>query len=64
MNIYMEDLKQLEKLNCIDSKYFRAIKSVKICVEVRGLPKGVKFEIDAICLLPRIEMNFNKELSN
>ena len=47
--IYLVDLKDFEKVNKVYSDFFKADTSpARACVEVAGLPKGGKVEIDCI----------------
>ena len=47
--IYLVDLKDFEKVNKIYSKFFnQGIAPARACVQVAGLPKNGKIEIDCI----------------
>ncbi len=50
--IYLVDLKDFEKVNRIYSETFsQGISPARACVEVAGLPKGGKVEIDCVAWL-------------
>ena len=46
--IYLEDMRDFDKVNTIYAHYFGAHKPVRSTVAVRSLPKNVKIEIDCI----------------
>ena len=46
--IYLEDMRDFDKVNAIYAHYFGSHKPVRSTVAVRSLPKNVKIEIDCI----------------
>ena len=48
--IFLEDMRDFEKVNAIYAHYFGTHKPVRSTVAVRSLPKDVKIEIDCIAL--------------
>ncbi|MEA1953504.1 MAG: RidA family protein [Campylobacterota bacterium] len=48
--IFLEDMRDFDKVNDIYSHYFGSHKPVRSTVAVRSLPKGVKIEIDCIAM--------------
>ncbi len=48
--IFLEDMRDFDKINQIYSHYFGTHKPVRSTVAVRSLPKNVKIEIDCIAL--------------
>ncbi len=48
--IFLEDMRDFEKVNAIYAHYFGVHKPVRSTVAVRSLPKNVKVEIDCIAL--------------
>ncbi|WP_456391736.1 RidA family protein [Nitratifractor sp.] len=48
--IYLEDMRDFEKVNAIYAHYFGLHKPARSTVAVRSLPKGVKIEIDCIAM--------------
>jgi len=46
--IYLEDMRDFDKVNAIYAHYFGLHKPARSTVAVRSLPKGVKIEIDCI----------------
>jgi len=48
--IFLEDMRDFDKVNEIYAHYFGAHKPVRSTVAVRSLPKNVKIEIDCIAL--------------
>ncbi len=48
--IYLEDMRDFDKVNAIYSHYFGTHKPVRSTVAVRSLPKDVKIEIDCIAI--------------
>ena len=50
VTIFLEDMKDFDKINEIYAHYFGSHKPVRSTVAVRSLPKGVKIEIDCIAI--------------
>lgn len=48
--IFLEDMRDFDKINAIYAHYFGTHKPVRSTVAVRSLPKNVKIEIDCIAL--------------
>jgi len=48
--IFLEDMRDFDKVNAIYAHYFGTHKPVRSTVAVRSLPKNVKIEIDCIAL--------------
>ena len=48
--IFLEDMRDFDKVNAIYAHYFGSHKPVRSTVAVRSLPKDVKIEIDCIAL--------------
>jgi len=48
--IFLEDMRDFDKVNAIYAHYFGIHKPVRSTVAVRSLPKNVKIEIDCIAL--------------
>ncbi len=48
--IFLEDMRDFDKVNDIYAHYFGSHKPVRSTVAVRSLPKNVKIEIDCIAL--------------
>jgi len=48
--IFLEDMRDFDKVNAIYAHYFGTHKPVRSTVAVRNLPKNVKIEIDCIAL--------------
>ncbi|OQX77843.1 MAG: deaminase [Epsilonproteobacteria bacterium 4484_65] len=48
--IYLEDMRDFDKINAIYAHYFGTHKPVRSTVAVRSLPKNVKIEIDCMAL--------------
>lgn len=48
--IFLEDMRDFDKVNAIYAHYFGSHKPVRSTVAVRSLPKNVKIEIDCIAL--------------
>lgn len=48
--IFLEDMRDFDKVNVIYAHYFGSHKPVRSTVAVRSLPKDVKIEIDCIAL--------------
>ena len=46
--VYLSDLNNFTRMNQVYEKYFSKTKPARACVQVAGLPKGAKIEIDAI----------------
>ncbi len=46
--IYLEDMRDFDKVNAIYAHYFGSHKPVRSTIAVRSLPKNVKIEIDCI----------------
>ena len=46
--VYLSDLNHFSRMNQVYEKYFSKTKPARACVQVAGLPKGAKIEIDAI----------------
>ncbi len=49
--VYLADLRDFPRMNEVYSRYFEEVPPARATVEVAGLPKGVRVEIDAIALL-------------
>lgn len=48
--VYMTDLSEFSKMNDVYAKYFTENPPARATLEVKGLPKGVKVEIEAIAV--------------
>jgi 2-iminobutanoate/2-iminopropanoate deaminase len=48
--IYLADLGDFEQVNRVYAEYFVQEPPARACVEVSGLPKGARVEIDAVAL--------------
>ena len=48
--IFLEDMRDFDKINAIYAHYFGTHKPVRSTVAVRSLPKNVKIEIDCMAL--------------
>ena len=48
--IFLEDMRDFDKVNAIYAHYFGTHKPVRSTVAVRSLPKNVKIEIDCIAM--------------
>jgi len=48
--IFLEDMRDFDKVNAIYAHYFGSHKPVRSTVAVRSLPKNVKIEIDCMAL--------------
>lgn len=48
--LFLTDMKDFEKVNEIYSEYFTEPYPARSCVEVKALPKGAKFEIEALVI--------------
>ncbi|PIP72763.1 MAG: reactive intermediate/imine deaminase [Nitrospinae bacterium CG22_combo_CG10-13_8_21_14_all_47_10] len=46
--VYLTDLSEFARMNQVYEKFFAKTKPARACVQVAGLPKGAKVEIDAI----------------
>ena len=44
--IFLDDLKNFDTLNRIYAEYFKTHKPARSCVQVAGIPKGAKVEIE------------------
>jgi 2-iminobutanoate/2-iminopropanoate deaminase len=48
--IYVADMKDFATVNAAYAEFFDAVPPSRACVQVAGLPKGAKVEIDAIAV--------------
>ena len=46
--VYLADMADFERVNAVYAEYFRKQPPARVCVEVSGLPKGARVEIDAV----------------
>ena len=53
VTVYLKDLKEFGEMNEIYEKYFGNSKPARVTVEVSGLPKNARIEMDAIAYLGR-----------
>lgn len=49
--VFVSDLKDFAAMNAVYAEMFGATKPARSCVQVAGLPKGVKLEIEAVAAL-------------
>lgn len=49
--VYLADLAEFPKMNEVYARYFDADPPARATVQVAGLPKGVRIEIDAVAVL-------------
>ena len=49
--LFLTDLGDFAKVNAVMGEYFHAPFPARSTVEVSGLPRGVKFEVDAVMVL-------------
>ncbi len=52
LNIFLTDLGCFATVNAIMAEYFNEPYPARAAVEVKGLPKGVAVEMDAVCYSP------------
>jgi 2-iminobutanoate/2-iminopropanoate deaminase len=48
--VFLTDLGEFEAVNRVYARHFPARPPARVCVEVSGLPKGARVEIDAIAV--------------
>ena len=48
--IYLVDMGDFAAVNAIYADFFGESPPARVCVEVSGLPKGARFEVDAVAL--------------
>jgi len=53
VTVYLKDLNEFREMNEIYEKYFGNSKPARVTVEVSGLPKNARIEMDAIAYLGR-----------
>ncbi|HHE75807.1 MAG TPA: RidA family protein [Candidatus Aciduliprofundum boonei] len=53
VTVYLKDLKEFREMNEIYEKYFGNSKPARVTVEVSGLPRNARIEMDAIAYLGR-----------
>ena len=53
VTVYLKDLKEFGEMNEIYERYFGNSKPARVTVEVSGLPKNARIEMDAIAYLGR-----------
>lgn len=53
ITVYLTDMSKFKEMNDVYEKYFSLSKPARVCVEVSGLPRGAKVEMDAIAILNR-----------
>jgi len=46
--VYLTDMGDFDAVNAVYSKYFTSNFPARTCVQVAGLPKGAKVEVEAI----------------
>lgn len=49
--LYLTDLSQFAKVNAVMAEYFQTPYPARSTIEVPALPKGAKFEVDAVMVL-------------
>ena len=52
LGVFLTDLSHFTKLNEIMAEYFEAPYPARAAVEVKGLPKGVAVEMEAMLAIP------------
>lgn len=50
VTVYLTNMGDFDLINRVYSDFFKNDPPARVCVEVSGLPKDVKVEMDAICL--------------
>ncbi len=48
--IYLADMGDFEAVNAVYAEFFGEAPPARVCVEVSGLPKGARFEVDAVAV--------------
>jgi len=48
--VYLVDMGDFEEVNGVYAEFFGDAPPARVCVEVSGLPKGARFEVDAVAL--------------
>ncbi len=48
--VYLRDMADFDEVNAVYGEFFRKDPPARVCVEVSGLPKGARVEIDAVAL--------------
>ena len=51
LGLYLTDLSEFATVNAVMADYFQAPYPARSTIEVSGLPKGVRFEVDAVMVL-------------
>ena len=51
LGLYLTDLANFAEVNAVMAEYFTAPYPARSTIEVTGLPKGARFEVDAILVL-------------
>ncbi|MDO5505591.1 MAG: RidA family protein [Pseudoxanthomonas suwonensis] len=51
LGLYLTDLSEFAAVNAVMAEYFDAPYPARSTIEVSGLPKGVRFEVDAVMVL-------------
>jgi reactive intermediate/imine deaminase len=52
VGLYVTDMGDFAAVNAVMADYFRAPYPARSTIEVAGLPRGARFEVDAIMVLP------------
>ncbi len=50
VTVYLADLGDFAAMNEVYGRFFPAAPPARVCVEVAGLPKGAKIEVEAVAL--------------
>ena len=53
ITVYLTDMNNFKEMNEVYERHFSSLKPARVCVEVSGLPRGSRVEIDAIAILNR-----------
>jgi len=51
LGLYLTDLDNFAAVNAVMSEFFKAPYPARSTVEVSGLPRGARFEVDAVMVL-------------
>lgn len=51
VGLYVTDLREFAQVNAVMAEYFEAPYPARSTIEVPALPKGVRFEVDAVMVL-------------
>jgi 2-iminobutanoate/2-iminopropanoate deaminase len=51
--VFLTDMRDFEAMNAVYGRYFPSNPPARTTVEVRGLPRGARVEIDCIAVTPR-----------